>query len=55
MSEEPRISRRTFLDCLLMGGLATWAIGFVAPVIGYVWPAQKRGPSVQTVSAGQGG
>lgn len=53
MSDEPQISRRTFLDFLLMGGLATWAIGFIAPVLSYVWPAQKHGPGTQTVSAGK--
>lgn len=53
MSDEQKISRRTFLDWLLMGGLFTWAMAFVAPVISYVWPAQKRGPSTQTVSAGK--
>jgi hypothetical protein len=30
-----------------------WGIAFVAPVLSYVWPAQRRGPSVQTVSAGK--
>jgi Rieske Fe-S protein len=53
MSDERKISRRTFLDWLLMGGLFAWAMAFVAPVISYVWPAQKRGPSTQTVSAGK--
>ncbi|HUJ70743.1 MAG TPA: Rieske (2Fe-2S) protein [Verrucomicrobiae bacterium] len=53
MNEEQRISRRTFLDWLLAGGLLTWAVAFVAPVISYVWPAQKRGPSIQTASAGK--
>ena len=53
MSEEKRISRRSFLDWLLTGGLIAWAIGFVAPVLSYVWPAQRRGPSTQTVSAGK--
>jgi Rieske Fe-S protein len=53
MSDERKISRRTFLDWLLMGGLFTWAMAFVAPVVSYVWPAQKRGPSTQTVSAGK--
>ena|SRR5664279_2627852 len=53
MSDEKNISRRTFLDWLLMGGLFTWAMAFLAPVISYVWPAQKRGPSTQTISAGK--
>jgi cytochrome b6-f complex iron-sulfur subunit len=53
MSDERKISRRTFLDWLLMGGLFTWAMAFIAPVISYVWPVQKRGPSTQTVSAGK--
>lgn len=53
MNDEKKIQRRTFLDWLLYGGLAAWAIGFIAPVISYVSPAQKRGPSVQTVSAGK--
>jgi len=52
MSEETRVSRRTFLDWLLTGGLIAWALGFVAPVLSYVWPAQRRGPGTQTVSAG---
>ena len=53
MSTEQKVSRRTFLDFLLAGGLVAWAVGFIAPVISYVWPAQRRGPSVQTVSAGK--
>ena len=53
MNHEQKVSRRTFLDWLLTGGLIAWAIGFVAPVLSYVWPAQRRGPSVQTVSAGK--
>ena len=53
MNGQQPISRRTFLDWLLAGGLLTWAVAFIAPVISYVWPAQKRGPSIQTVSAGK--
>ncbi len=53
MNQENQISRRTFVDWLLGGGLVMWAIGLVAPVLGYLWPAQHRGPSVQTVSAGK--
>jgi cytochrome b6-f complex iron-sulfur subunit len=53
MNGEEKISRRSFLDWLLTGGLIAWAIGFVAPVLSYVWPAQRRGPSTQTVSAGK--
>jgi cytochrome b6-f complex iron-sulfur subunit len=53
MNPEQKISRRTFLDWLLTGGLVAWGIAFVAPVLSYVWPAQRRGPSVQTVSAGK--
>jgi cytochrome b6-f complex iron-sulfur subunit len=53
MNHDKPISRRGFLDWLLMGGLAAWAVAFVAPVITYVWPAQKRGPSSATVSAGK--
>jgi len=55
MTDEPRISRRSFLDWLLTGGLVAWAIAFVAPVLSYVWPAQRRGPSTQSVSAGKAG
>jgi cytochrome b6-f complex iron-sulfur subunit len=53
MNDQAKISRRSFLDWLLTGGLVAWAIGFLAPVVSYVWPAQRRGPSVQTVSAGK--
>jgi len=53
MNPEQKVSRRTFLDWLLTGGLIAWGIAFVAPVLSYVWPAQRRGPGVQTVSAGQ--
>jgi cytochrome b6-f complex iron-sulfur subunit len=53
MIDEQKLSRRTFLDWLLTGGLVAWAIGFVAPVLSYVWPAQHRGPSTQSVSAGK--
>ncbi len=53
MNEEKPISRRGFLDWLIAGGLLAWAAAFVAPVLSYVWPAQRRGPAVQTVSAGK--
>jgi len=53
MNEESKVSRRDFLDYLLGAGLVAWAVGFIAPVITYVWPAQRRGPSVETVSAGK--
>lgn len=53
MNTEQQVTRRSFLDRLIAGGLTAWAVGFVLPVISYVWPAQKRGPSVQTVSAGK--
>ncbi len=49
------MSRRTWLDWLLRGGLATWAIGFLAPVLSYLWPAQRRGPAAQTISVGKAG
>jgi len=55
MDTEKAMSRRTFLDWLLGGGLLAWMLGLVAPMISYVWPAQRRGPSVQTVSAGKVG
>ncbi len=53
MSEEKTLSRRAFLDWIMRGGLAAWLIAFVAPVLSYVWPAQRHGPAVQTVSAGK--
>ena len=53
MNDSEKISRRTFLDWLLLGGLLAWGAAFVAPVITYVWPSQKRGPNSQTVSAGK--
>ncbi len=53
MKSEKNIPRRTFLDWLLGGGLVVWAIGFVAPVVAYLWPAQRRGPGAQAVSAGK--
>lgn len=53
MNEQQPITRRTFLDYVLGAGLAAWALAFVSPVLSYVWPAQKRGPSTQTVSAGK--
>lgn len=53
MNTEQKVTRRTFLDWLLGGGLLAWAAAFAAPVVAYVWPAQSRGPSTQTVSAGK--
>jgi Rieske Fe-S protein len=53
MNEEKKISRRTFLDWLLAGGLVLWLIAFIAPVLSFVWPAQRRGPGMQTASAGK--
>ena len=53
MNTQQPMSRRTFLDYLLGAGLVTWALAFVSPVLSYVWPAQKRGPGTQTVSAGK--
>jgi cytochrome b6-f complex iron-sulfur subunit len=53
MKNEQNMSRRTFLDWLLGGGLLIWGAAILAPVVSYVWPAQKRGPGVQTVAAGK--
>ena len=53
MNTDEKISRRTFVDYLLGAGLAAWAVGVIAPVVSYVWPAQKRGPGAQSVSAGK--
>ena len=53
MNTPEKISRRTFLDWLLMGGLLAWGAAVIAPVITYVWPSQKHGPNSQTVSAGK--
>lgn len=53
MNTSEKISRRTFLDWLLMGGLLAWGAAVVAPVLTYVWPSQKRGPSAQATSAGK--
>jgi cytochrome b6-f complex iron-sulfur subunit len=55
MNTEEKIPRRTFLDWLLTGGLVAWSIGFIAPLLSYLWPAQRRGPSVQSVPAGKVG
>lgn len=53
MNTEKTISRRNFLDWLLSAGLVAWVVGLVAPMISYIWPARRSGPSVQTVSAGK--
>src|SRR2546426_764201 len=53
MNSEQKVSRRSFLDWLLTGGLLAWAVAIVAPVLSYIWPAQRRGPGVQSVSAGK--
>jgi cytochrome b6-f complex iron-sulfur subunit len=53
MNTEQKISRRTFIDYLMGAGLVAWGAAILAPVVAYVWPAQRRGPSVQTVSAGK--
>jgi cytochrome b6-f complex iron-sulfur subunit len=53
MNNQQKLTRRSFLDWLLTGGLVAWGIAIFAPVISYVWPAQKRGPSTQAVSAGK--
>jgi cytochrome b6-f complex iron-sulfur subunit len=53
MNEDNKIRRRTFVDWLIGAGLVAWVLGFIAPVLSYVWPAQRRGPGVQTVSAGK--
>ena len=53
MNTTEKISRRTFLDWLLTGGLLAWGAAVIAPVITYVWPSQKHGPNSQTVSAGK--
>jgi cytochrome b6-f complex iron-sulfur subunit len=47
------VTRRTFLDWMLTGGVLACVAGFIAPVISYAWPAQRRGPGSQTVSAGK--
>lgn len=53
MNIEQPVSRRTFLDWLIGGGLIAWATAFFLPVGTYIWPAQRRGPSAQTASAGK--
>ena len=53
MNTSEKISRRTFLDWLLLGGLAAWGMAFITPVLTYIWPSQKRGPNSATVSAGK--
>ena len=53
MNEPSKVSRRGFLDWLMTCGLVVWGVAIIAPVIGYIWPAQRRGPGVQTVSAGK--
>ena len=53
MKESDPVSRRSFLDYLLGGGLVVWTIGGAAPVISYLWPAQRQGPGAQAVSAGK--
>jgi cytochrome b6-f complex iron-sulfur subunit len=53
MNTQQPMSRRTFVDYLLGAGLLAWAAAFLSPVLSYIWPAQKRGPGTQTVSAGK--
>jgi cytochrome b6-f complex iron-sulfur subunit len=53
MNTNEKMTRRSFLDWLMGAGLVAWGVAFIAPVISYVWPAQKRGPGTQTVSAGK--
>ena len=53
MNASEKISRRTFLDWLIAGGLLAWGAAFLAPIISYIWPAQKRGPATSSVSAGK--
>jgi len=51
LSEE-KISRRTFLDWVIQGGLAATALAMLAPALAYIWPVTKRGPAVSQVDAG---
>jgi cytochrome b6-f complex iron-sulfur subunit len=53
MNEKTQMSRRSFLDVLLKGGATVWAVAFLAPVASYLWPAQKRGPSNESISVGK--
>ena len=47
------MTRRTFLDRLMAGGLIAWGAAIFAPVVSYVWPVQRSGPVTQSVSAGK--
>ncbi len=53
MKTDHPLSRRTWLDWILKGGLGVWAVGFIIPVLNYLWPAQRSGPAAQKLSAGK--
>ncbi|HVM61071.1 MAG TPA: hypothetical protein VMV72_09405 [Verrucomicrobiae bacterium] len=47
---EPRLSRRTFLDRLLAGGLTAWGMGFAGPVLNRL-SVLRGGPAAQSALA----
>lgn len=50
---DQKISRRSFLDWLIRGGLLTTLAGMVVPALAYLWPVTRRGPIGGLVEVGK--
>ena len=51
--DNPKISRRSFLDWLIRGGLLTTVAGMVVPALTYLWPVTRQGPTGGSVEVGR--
>lgn len=50
---EKPMSRRSFLDLVIRGGLLTTLAAMVFPALSYLWPVTRRGPSLGRVEVGR--
>ena len=52
VNEPSEVTRRSFLDLVLKGGVVVWLGAMVAPAFSYLWPAHSGGSKKSTISAG---
>ena len=48
-----KISRRTFVDWIIKGGIFTTLAGMLLPALSYLWPVMGRGPSMEMEEVGR--
>ncbi len=50
---DQKMSRRSFLDWLIRGGLFATLAGMLAPALAYLWPVTHRGPATGMAEIGR--